>query len=138
MYVIGQYSINYVLDLVKSNKSSIDLHGFKNINISSVRLKTFYLKGVNCICCNAQGKYFKLESSLPGIKPHFNLYAVNKNGHEVLMTRDHIILKSRGGTNTVSNMSPMCEKCNQKRGSKFESQEEFLSLFGEHNDNICR
>lgn len=126
MYVIEKYSIQEVLDMINSSEKTINLCGFK-VKINSIRLKTFSTKGVDCICCNAKGAYFKLESSVPGDSPHFNLYAINQNGHEVLMTKDHIVLKSLGGENTIENMSPMCRRCNNKRGSKFESQNEFIN-----------
>ena len=46
---------------------------------------------------------------------HFNLYAINDSGDEVLMTKDHIIPKSKGGKNHLSNYQPMCCYCNCKK-----------------------
>jgi hypothetical protein len=45
--------------------------------------------------------------------PILNLYA----GH-VLMTRDHILPKSLGGSDAVGNLRPGCSPCNEARGNE--------------------
>lgn len=60
--------------------------------------------------------------------PHFNLYAVEfvwgrVNGrrkrvpHYILMTRDHIYPKSKGGPDSIDNSQTMCAKCNQRKAN---------------------
>ena len=34
------------------------------------------------------------------------------------MTIDHLIPKSKGGTNHISNLVPCCKPCNQKKANK--------------------
>lgn len=50
--------------------------------------------------------------------PVLNLYAKNKFGVEVMMTRDHIIPKSLGGLDSVPNLRPACQQCNEARGNE--------------------
>ena len=54
-------------------------------------------------------------------RPHFNLYAPYVRGmyafNWTLMTQDHILPKSRGGTNDMTNLQTMCCHCNQRKGS---------------------
>lgn len=65
-------------------------------------------------------------------KPVLNLYAVRvhktKKGELipklVLMTRDHIIPKSRGGKDVVANLRPGCETCNGHRGSDMNKRDQ--------------
>lgn len=33
------------------------------------------------------------------------------------LTADHLLAKSRGGTDTPSNIVPACEECNQRKGT---------------------
>lgn len=40
---------------------------------------------------------------------------IDDNDNEVLMTKDHIIPKSKGGKNNLSNYQPMCCICNKQK-----------------------
>lgn len=51
---------------------------------------------------------------------HLNLYAVDENGKEILMTKDHIIPKSKGGKDHISNYQTMCVRCNMTKGNNVE------------------
>lgn len=120
---VQKYEVQYIVDLINANPSKTLLNG-KMILVSGPRLKNFAQNGTDCICCGAKGSYFSLESNGGGL--HLNLYALNKYGHPVLMTRDHIVLRSKGGPDVVENYSPMCVKCNNMRGSQYENLPEFL------------
>lgn len=98
-------------------------YGDKIVKMSSKRLRTFVTKGVVCVSCGLTGKYFALERhrilsrhSDPNVW-HFNLYAVDADGQEVLMTRDHINPLSRGGPDSLDNSQTMCADCNNKKGN---------------------
>lgn len=92
------------------------------IKISSDRLITFKNKGVCCVECGLEGSFLVKERDLSQEKRnepfHFNMYGINENGEEVLFTKDHIIPKSMGGANHVSNYQTMCKKCNEEKGNK--------------------
>ena len=45
-------------------------------------------------------------------------YAIDGNGKEVLMTKDHIFPHNKGGKNNISNYQTMCVKCNVAKGSR--------------------
>lgn len=91
-----------------------DGHVFKP---GSARLQLFKLKGLDCVTCGAQGAFFALESAAAET-PHLNLYARNGKGEEVLMTKDHIKPKARGGENAMDNYQPMCVVCNGKKADR--------------------
>lgn len=94
--------INLDGDLVKGN---------------SQRYQTFFTKGCKCAVCGIEGKYFAKEKYLKHKSYHLNLYAVDNNGNEILMTKDHIIPRSKGGIDDVSNYQTMCKLCNEAKGN---------------------
>lgn len=119
------YKLEEVLPYVKMSgrKEKKDFDG-DEIKITSDRLRTFKAKGTKCVCCGLEGNYFKKDKNDKDKMYHFNLYGV-KDGEPILMTKDHIIPKSKGGKNYIDNYQPMCEECNKKKGTK--SMEEFLN-----------
>ena len=93
-------------------------HGRK-IKMNSQRYKLFAQKGVKCVTCGIEGSFFAMEKpiSQEADTYHFNLYAYNKYGDEVLMTKDHIIPRSKGGQDILNNYQTMCTICNSEKGA---------------------
>lgn len=97
------------------------------INSQSLRYKTFY-NNLKCVNCGLEGKFLALERSLHGIYKmpknkkgfHLNLYSIDEYGREILMTKDHIYPKSKGGLDIIDNMQTMCYKCNMKKADYVE------------------
>lgn len=87
---------------------------------NSQRYQTFFTKGCKCVKCGIEGKYFAKERFRDQSTYHLNLYAVDNNGNEVLMTKDHILPHSKGGSDDISNYQTMCKICNEAKGSKIE------------------
>jgi hypothetical protein len=76
------------------------------------RLETFYKKGLRCIApgCDRVGTFFALEKWKDG-SLHIDLYTENN----ILMTVDHDMPRSKGGSDDIENKNPMCCKCNSKK-----------------------
>ena len=119
------YTIEEVLSKVDfsdpKEKVRVDFNN-NLIKMSSHRLQLFKTKGVTCAHCGIEGKYFAMEKPPVDKSYHFNLYAVNEKGEEVLMTKDHIIPRKRGGLDCLDNFQTLCIKCNVNKGSKLESE----------------
>lgn len=120
----GIYSIEEVLSktIINGVKGNNDLVEFDNdmIHMSSDRYKTFLLKGTKCVTCGLEAKYFAKETFNNNCKTtrwHFNLYALDEKGNEVLMTKDHVIPRSKGGQDIIDNYQTMCSICNCKKGN---------------------
>ena len=95
-------------DAIKKRKISIIVDGF-NVYPISLRYITFFNKGTKCVCCGKKGAYFKLEGDKKSpTRRHFNLYTADG----ILMTKDHIVPKAKGGKDCLDNMQPLCEECN--------------------------
>lgn len=106
----------------KKKEANITLDG-DVIHGNSQRYQLFFTKGVKCCCCGIEGKYFRKERSRRqknNQRYHLNLYGVNDDGIEILITKDHIIPASKGGNNHLSNYQTMCEICNKKKGNQME------------------
>ncbi len=116
------YQVRELLDHVEINhtkKDVIYLDGDK-IKLGSDRYKTFKFKGLKCADprCGLVGKFFAKERSAGSkiISYHMNLYALDENENEVLMTKDHIIPKSKGGKDLLENYQTMCTIHNCEKG----------------------
>lgn len=105
--------------LFEKDRTKVLFDGDK-IKGNSQRYQTFFTKGTKCVCCGIEGQFFAKEKGKKCKSYHLNLYALDEDGNEVLMTNDHIIPKSKGGTDHISNYQPMCEVCNMKKGNKME------------------
>lgn len=116
------------------------------VKMSSNRLECLR-RNQTCVRCGKVGTLFRLESVVrqpnmgPGCfieecpwcslhhkpmnqveTPHFNLYHVAADGKLIMMTQDHILPKSRGGSDEIDNLQTMCETCNHNKGSQLDSE----------------
>jgi hypothetical protein len=88
---------------------------FDEVKVGSVRLQCFK-KSCTCVGCGVEGTVFLKQKNVENDPWHFNLFA-EVDGELVLMTKDHIRAKSRGGSNGVANMQTMCTTCNFEKGA---------------------
>ncbi len=72
------------------------------------RLRVFVEKGCKCVSCGREGTRL-IEGRDNGGTCHVDLYTNDLHP----LTVDHIVPKSKGGTNLMDNLQPMCYKCNQ-------------------------
>lgn len=82
---------------------------------------TLFKKKKRCVYCNRIGSIMSLEQQKHKNRNtptfHFNLYCI-ENRKAILMTKDHIIPKSKGGKNHLHNYQTMCQFCNSKKSNK--------------------
>lgn len=112
--------LSLVIDAMNRGDVYLEIDGYK-MGISSARMRT-YTKGTTCVCCGLEAKYFSYEvqgDQTAHGSHHLNLYAIHPDsGRHIMMTSDHIIAKSRGGSNSkLENRQPMCVRCNTAKGS---------------------
>jgi 5-methylcytosine-specific restriction endonuclease McrA len=102
------------------------------VPVVSLRYMVFK-RSLVCVSCGLEGQYFAKERSARaiwgkkelsgkflGYRPatqswHFNLYGIDFNGNEVMLTKDHIIPRSKGGKEDLDNLQTMCAICNCKK-----------------------
>ena len=109
-------AVKDVLFEPEDKKAMVVINGDK-IKGNSQRFQTFFTKGLKCACCGIEGKYFGKEKDFNAARYHLNLYALDESGNEVLMTKDHIVPRSKGGASELYNYQAMCVKCNIAKGN---------------------
>lgn len=113
-----RYSPNEVLSAIPElwEDQYINFDG-EDISMISLRYRTF-LKSLECVSCSIKGEYFIMERNLGSTgRFHFNLFAVDECMNEIIMTKDHIIPKSKGGSDDLDNLETMCYICNEHKGN---------------------
>lgn len=121
MSVLKDYSVNKE----KYLSGRYSFNGNPSVNLSSLRLRTFTEKGTMCCTCGLEATHFAIERPKTSTKDrdyHINLWATDWKGDEILMTHDHRLARSLGGSDTIENTFPMCFNCNGTK-AVFENEE---------------
>lgn len=112
------------------------------LSLDSHRLLLFK-QNIVCVTCGLEGLYFAKERCVKrnthyikgghGLKIvtfslkerngelpnwHLNLYGMREDGREVMITKDHIMPRSKGGQDVMWNYQTMCQWCNSRKGCK--------------------
>lgn len=119
--ILARFGVDEILALIPSEdngnyglKAAIETDfGTIYVSIASKKLLTFKQSTI-CTSCGAQGDYFLLLRN-PHAKGRASLEMFSKE--DKLLTRDHIMPRSLGGSNDMSNSQTMCLTCNSKKGS---------------------
>lgn len=85
------------------------------VKVSSLRLRTFAKTGIQCHCCGIKASFFAVERNQPKVPYHLNLWGYDKENNPILFTHDHILARSLGGKNNLSNTETMCGPCNWEK-----------------------
>jgi len=93
-------------------------YGKHTVHIKTLHNTVYINKNIVCVSCGMIGKYFKLKKRDNKTSFIFQLCGEKEIGNQVkqiIFTLDHLIPVSRGGTNSISNLQPMCYSCNNKK-----------------------
>lgn len=93
------------------------------VRMNSQRYHLFAQKGCQCVQCGITGAYFALEKDPYSSSDlfHFNLYGL-RDDDEIMITKDHIIPRAKGGANKLTNYQPMCSPCNNAKADSMPLQ----------------
>lgn len=116
-------------------KTKVDFYG-DVIKANSHRYQTFYYKGCTCVKCGLKASYFEKNKMSNEKVYHLNLYGIDEDGNEVLFTKDHILPKSKGGKNYITNYQTMCSKCNKEKSSDMSIQDKIHTLLSK--SKLCK
>lgn len=113
----GLVAIEDVLPLILDKSvEKAEFHGYK-VNVTSLRLQTFAIKGLECSCCGLKATHFAVEEQQGQNNWHLNLWADRSHlgKDEMLITHDHTLARGLGGADHIDNCTTMCRKCNHQK-----------------------
>jgi hypothetical protein len=133
MYSVTEVKI-LISAAIRQGKGVLKLPSGKRVRLTKT-LKTFYYRGVICAHCGLAGTTFREVSH--NDKVHLQLFG-SKESAEVLMTCDHIIPHSKGGTNNFYNLQTLCCQCNYDKKDNIDQKviDEALYSYKSINDHI--
>ena len=124
MIVITELPVEEALRLLDVREKNIVVEGHR-VKTGSQRYALFRStaanKGLACCSCPRVGVTMRLEKPNnagktphhPADRAHFNLYSADG----VMLTKDHILPKSKGGRDVLTNYQTMCAECNHAKGN---------------------
>lgn len=115
---IKVYSIETIFNFIKNNPEEMYYVDEEGNRSKLRRAKVFFEKGIKCIDCPVEASFFALEL-WEDKSFHLDLFGIDSDGDEVLMTVDHIHPKSKGGKDTMENYQPLCTVCNYLKSDAF-------------------
>ena len=108
--------------LKKFNESKVQKFGYEVLKEEPIdnlekykdhrRLRVFYEKGI--VCCECGLVATKI---VHGRDKRGNIHIDICTDDYFPITIDHILPKSKGGSDHIDNLRPMCSDCNEKRGN---------------------
>ncbi len=83
---------------------------------NNMKWKSFHRNGYTCMHCNLRGQFVIVFGGRTA-EFCYGLFGLNEHGKYIELTLDHIIPRSRGGSNSLANSQTLCSTCNVAKGS---------------------
>lgn len=123
MKILASYSVDEIFPFVPNSRGPLDKKQTKMVTLNGkpFKIKTgssrmvLFKKNRQCVCCGISGSIMLLQQHT-NENPHINMYAIDNDKKMILMTKDHILPASKGGSNSLNNLQTMCSFCNELKG----------------------
>jgi len=126
---IASFDIDDIFNQITEDekKKEFVVNGISHtVKMNSQRYHVFK-KNKFCVSCGLEGTSLLLDINPGDQSPHFNLYG-KEDGRLVLMTKDHVVPKSKGGSDTLENYVTCCHICNNLKGNSPINYEDLKKL----------
>jgi 5-methylcytosine-specific restriction endonuclease McrA len=126
---IAAFDIDDILQQITEEESKKEFVVNNQVYLVKMNSQRYHVfkQSRTCCSCGLEGKQMILDINPGDQSPHFNLYG-EEDGRLVLMTKDHIMPKSKGGADTLENYRTYCSICNNLKGADFLSNEQVALL----------
>ncbi len=104
----GEKYVQYFKYKIVGEEPISEIENYKSHN----RLRVFYEKGVECVKCGIIG-----TKIIKGEDAKGNIHTDVTTDDYYPLTVDHIVPKSKGGSDRIDNLQPMCCLCNWEKGN---------------------
>lgn len=135
--VLGEFTVDEVLPYISREDRKREYRVGETVYEVRMDSSRYFVFRENLCCsaCGLEGVKFCLERSPSDKNPHFNLYGI-ENGRLILMTKDHIKPKSKGGKNIFQNYQTYCCICNNLKGDNIKlTNQQINELRNTYNEN---
>jgi hypothetical protein len=126
---LGEFRLDEVLPYITEEETRREYRvgdQVFNVRMNSDRYFVFN-ENPYCVACGLQGTRMMLDMNPRDNSPHFNLYA-EEDGRLVLMTKDHVLAKSKGGADKSHNFQTQCIICNNLKSDLPLTNQQVLQL----------
>lgn len=115
---LGSFGLDEVFPFVTEEESKREYKVGDKVYLVRMNSDRYHVFKANhqCVSCGLSGTQMVLDMNPGDQSPHFNMYG-EEHGRLVLMTKDHILAKSKGGTDNLDNFQTMCATCNNLKGA---------------------
>lgn len=115
---LGVFSIDEVFPFITEEETKKEYVIGSKVHLVRMNSDRYHIFKANnkCVSCGLEGNKMILDMNPGDTSPHFNLYG-EEDGRLVLMTKDHILAKSKGGQDIAENYQSMCAVCNNLKGA---------------------
>ena len=119
------FSISEIMDEFCNKTEFLDYNGIKIPIRNSEYLQFIFSENscandFRCCFCHTKASHFRIIYDKFSDRYYLNLYGFVKQGSltkYIMFNRDHIIPKSKDGSNSIINYQLTCSDCNHKRGN---------------------
>ena len=126
---VRELNMNSIIAAIKKTKAGSKFMfrvGTVSYYIKCTTTMKVVSKNLQCAVCGARATHAILCINKEG--NYYVAFYTERNGELVLFTKDHIIPRANGGSDSISNLQSCCEVCNKAKGNAEIGEKEICEI----------